>query len=104
MTSGLLYEKHLVQSHFWIIFGNSILNNLYNRLKYIFDQNISISAIENIYFAIKRNKNMRFYFIWEDLVHFSTVSLNRLRHQEGVCNILTEIHVFLICQQANLHR
>ena len=64
------------QSHFWVIFGTSISNNLYIRLKYVFEQIISIAAIENIYFAIKINKNMKFYFIWEDLVRFSTVSLN----------------------------
>ena len=63
MTSGLLYGKHLVQSRFWVIFGNSILNNSYNRLKYVFEQIISIAAIENIYFAIKMNKNLKFYFI-----------------------------------------
>ena len=96
MTSGLLYWKHLVQSHFWAIFGASILNNSYNRLKYVFEQIISIAAIENIYFAIKINKNMKFYFIWEDVVHF-TVSLNWRKHQEGACKILKEIHVFLIC-------
>ena len=43
------------------------------------------------------NKNIKFYFIWEDLVHFSTVSLNWRQHQEGVCKVLKEIHVFLIC-------
>ena len=75
MTSGLLYRKHLVQSHFWAIFGTSILNNSYNRLKYVFEQIISIAAIENIYFAMKINKNMVFYLIWQDLVYF-TVSLN----------------------------
>ena len=37
---------------------------------------ISIAAIEIIHFAIKINKNRKFYFLWEDLVHFSTVSLN----------------------------
>ena len=68
--------KKLVQSYFWIIFGTSILNNLYNRMKYVFEQIICITAIENIYFPIKINKNMNFYFIWEDLVHFSNVSLN----------------------------
>ena len=49
MTSGLLYGKNLVQSHFWVIFGTSILNNSCNRLKYVFRQTISIAAIENIY-------------------------------------------------------
>ena len=76
MTSGLLYGKHLVQFHFWIIFRISILNNSYNRLKYVFEQIILIAAIKNIYFAIKINKNIKFYFAWEDLVHSSTVSLN----------------------------
>ena len=41
-----------------------------------FEQNISVAAKENIYFAIKIKKDMKFYFIWEDLVHFSIVSLN----------------------------
>ena len=63
MTSGLLYGKHLVQSLFWVIFGTSILDNSYNRLKYVFEQIVSIVAIKNIYFAIKVNKNMKFYFI-----------------------------------------
>ena len=76
MTSGLLYGQHLVQFHFWIIFRISILNNSYNRLKYVFEQIIFIAAIKNIYFAIKINKNIKFYFAWEDLVHSSTVSLN----------------------------
>ena len=76
MTSGLLYRQHLVQSHFWVIFGTSILNNSYNSLKYSFEDITSIAAIENIYFAIKISNNMKFYFIREDLVHFSTVSLN----------------------------
>ena len=76
MTSGLLYRQHLVQSHFWTIFGTSILNNSYNSLKYSFEDITSIAAIENIYFAIKISNNMKFYFIREDLVHFSTVSLN----------------------------
>ena len=76
MTSGLLCGKDLVQSHFWVIFRTSILNNSYNRLRYVFEQIISIAAIENICSAIKINKNMKFYFIWEDLVHFSTASLN----------------------------
>ena len=49
MTSGLLYGKHLAQSHFWLIFGTSILNNSYNRLKYVFEQILFIAAIENIY-------------------------------------------------------
>ena len=65
-----------VQWHFWVSFGTSILNNSYKRLKYIFEQIISIAAIENIYFAIKINKNMKFSFTWEDLVHFTTVNLN----------------------------
>ena len=76
MTSGILYGKHLVQSKFWVIFGTFILNNSDNSLKYVFEQIISIAAIGNICFAIKINKNMKFYFIWEDFVHFSTVSLN----------------------------
>ena len=58
MTSGLLFRKH---SHFWVIFGTSILNNSYKRLK-CFEQIISIAAIENIYFTIKINKNLRFYY------------------------------------------
>ena len=45
-------------------------------LKYVFEQIFSVVTIENIYFAKKINKNMKFYFIWEDLVHFSIVSLN----------------------------
>ena len=76
MTSGLLYRKHLFQSHFWIIFGTFILNNSYNRLKYVFEKIISMTAIENVYFTININKKMTFYFIWENLVHFSTASLN----------------------------
>ena len=48
MTSGLLYGKYLVQSHFGVIFGTSVLNNSYNRVKYVFEQIISIAAIENI--------------------------------------------------------
>ena len=73
MASGLLYGKHLVQPHFWVIFGTSTLNNSYNGLKDVFEQIISIAAaIENIYFAIQINKNIKlFYFIWEDLVHFN---------------------------------
>ena len=47
-----------------------------NRLKHVFEQIISLAAIENIYFEIKINNNMKLYFIWEDLVHFNTVSLN----------------------------
>ena len=58
MTSGLLYGKHLVQSLFWVIFGTSILNDSYNRLKYVLEQIVSIVAIKNIYFAIKINKNI----------------------------------------------
>ena len=58
MTSGLLYGKHLVQSLFWVIFGTSILNDSYNRLKYVFEQIVSIVAIKNIYVAIKINKNI----------------------------------------------
>ena len=76
MTSGLFYKKYLVQSHFWVIFGTSILNCSYNRLKYVFEQIISIAAIGTICFAIKINKNMKFYFIWEDFVDFSTGTLN----------------------------
>ena len=76
MTSGLLYGKYLVQSYVGVIFGNSILNNSCNRLNYVFEQIASIAAKENIYFTININKNMKFYFIWEDLVHFTTVSLN----------------------------
>ena len=45
MTSGLLYEKHLIQSNFWVAFGTSTLNNSYNRLKYVFEQIISIAAV-----------------------------------------------------------
>ena len=55
MPSGLLYGKHLIQSHYWVFFGTSILNNSYNRLKCDFEQIISIAAKENIYFA-KKNK------------------------------------------------
>ena len=57
-------------------FGTSISNNSCNRLKYVFEQIISIAAIENLYFAIKINKNTKFYFIWEDLVQFSTVNFS----------------------------
>ena len=64
MTSELLSGKLLVQSHFWVIFGTSNLNNSYNRLQYVFEKIISIVATENIYFAIKINKNITFYFIW----------------------------------------
>ena len=92
-----LYGKHVVQSRFWVTFGTSILNNLYNRLKYVFEHIISIPAIENIHFAVKINKKMKFYLIWEDLVHFRTASLNWRQYQEAVCKILKEIHVFLIC-------
>ena len=60
----------------WVIFRSSILNNSYNRLKYVFEQIISIAAIESIYFEIKINKNMKFNFMLKDFVHFSTVSLN----------------------------
>ena len=59
MTSGLLCKKYLVQTHLWVIFGTSILNNLYNWLKYVFEQIISIGAIQNIHFAIKINNNMK---------------------------------------------
>ena len=45
-------------------------------MKYVFEQIISIAGIGNIYFSIKINKNMKCYFVWEDLAHFSTVSLN----------------------------
>ena len=76
MTSGLLNGKHLVHSNFWVIFATSTLNNSYNRLKYVFEQIISIAAIEYICFPIKINENIKFYFIWKDLVHFCTVSLN----------------------------
>ena len=76
MASGLLYGKHLVQPYFWVIFGTSILNNSYNRLKDVFEQIFSIAAIENIYFAIKIKKNMKlFYFIWKYLVHFDIFKL-----------------------------
>ena len=57
----------------------SLLGNFWsfnNRLKYVFEQVISIAAIENIYFAMNVNKNMKFYFIWEDLVRFNAASLN----------------------------
>ena len=101
MTSGLLYQKHLVKSHFWVIFGTSILNDSYNRLEYVFEQIISKAAIKiylpHVYFAIKINKNMEFYLIWEDLVHFSTANLNWRQYQEGACKIQKEIHAFVIC-------
>ena len=90
-------QQHLVQSDFWVIFRTPILNSSYNRLKYIFEQNISISAIEIINLVIKINKNMKFYFIWEDLTHFSTVSLKLRQHEEAAYRILKEIHVFMIC-------
>ena len=45
-------------------------------MQYGFEETISIAAIENIYFAIKINKSMKFQFIRKDLVHFSTVSIN----------------------------
>ena len=76
MRSGLLYGKHLVQSHLWAIFGTSNLNNSYNRLKYVFEQIISISAIENIYIAIKINKNMKFALFGKSWSFFGTLSLN----------------------------
>ena len=76
MTSGLYMENIQPSPNFWVIFGISILINSCNRLKYVFEQIIFIAAIKNIYFPIKINKNMKFYFIWEDLVHFSTVTLN----------------------------
>ena len=53
MTSGLWHGKLLVQSHFWVIFGTSVLNNSCNGLRYVFEQIISIAAIENQYSAIK---------------------------------------------------
>ena len=95
MTSGLLYGKHLVQYHFWIIFRVSILNDSYNRLKYVFEQIIFIAAIESIYFAIKINKNIKFYFAWEDLVHSCTVSLKWRQYQEGVSKIPKEIYAII---------
>ena len=63
MTSGLLSLKHLVQSHFWVTFGTSFLNNSYNRPKYVLEQIISIAAIETISFAIEINKNLKFWII-----------------------------------------
>ena len=90
----LSHEKYLVQYHFWVIFGTSILNNSYNRrLKYVFQQIISVAAIESIYFEIKINKNIKLYFMLEDFVHFRTVSLNWHQHQEGAFKI-KEIHAF----------
>ena len=53
MTSRPLYGKQLAQYHFSVIFGTSILNNSYNKLRYDFEQIISITAIENIF----SNKN-----------------------------------------------
>ena len=61
MTSGLLLVYYPVP--FLGNFGTSILNNSYNRLKYVFEQIISIAAKENICFTIKINKNLKFYFI-----------------------------------------
>ena len=95
MTSGLLYGKHLVQYHFWIIFRVSILNDSYNRLKIVFEQIIFIAAIESIYFAIKVNKNIKFYFVWEDLVHSCTVSLKWRQYQEGASKIPKEIYAII---------
>ena len=46
MKSGLLYRKHLVQSHLGVIFGTSRSNNSYHKLKYVFEQIISIVAID----------------------------------------------------------
>ena len=46
MTSGLLYRKHLDQSHLGVIFGTSISNNSYHKLKYVFEQIISTVAID----------------------------------------------------------
>ena len=46
MTSGLLYGKHLVQFHFWVIFETSIFRNLYNKLKYVLEEIISMAAID----------------------------------------------------------
>ena len=60
MISVSLYRKYLVQSHSCVNFGTSILNDSYNRLKYVFEQIIYIAAIENIYFAIKLNENMEY--------------------------------------------
>ena len=57
-------------------FRTSILHNSYNRLKYVFQNKLFTGAIQNINFATEINKNMKFYFIWEYLVHFSVVSLN----------------------------
>ena len=34
---------------FGVIFGISILNNSYNKLKYVFEQIVSIAAIEKIF-------------------------------------------------------
>ena len=53
----------------------------------IFQQITSMAAIKNMHFVTKINNKMKFYFIWEDLVHFSTFSLNWPQHQQGVCNI-----------------
>ena len=75
MASGLLYGKNLVQSHFWVIFGTSILNNSCNRLKYVFWQANFFYSSDRKY-IFKTNKNMKFYFIWKELVHFTNVSLN----------------------------
>ena len=64
-------ENNFVQSHFWVICRTSILNNSYNRLKYVFKQIISIVAIGNIINIININKNMKFNLfgkIWSILV------------------------------------
>ena len=53
MTSRLSYGKDLVQSHFWVIFEISILNNSYNRLNHVFEQIISTATMRNLYLAIK---------------------------------------------------
>ena len=89
------YTENIYSSPFFgVIFGTSILNNSYNRLKYVFKQIISIVAIENIC-CVKTNKSMKFFF--QDLLHFSTFSLNWYPDQEGACKFVKEIHVFLIC-------
>ena len=93
MTSGLLYGKNLVQFHFSNFLIHSWNFCLCNRLKYVFELIVAIAAIENIYFAKKINKSIKFYFIFHDLVHSSTVSLNRSQHQDCGYKILKE-HMF----------
>ena len=57
----IIIQKTFSPVPFWGNFGASIVNNSYNRLKYAFEQIISIAAIENIYFAIKIIRNFTLF-------------------------------------------